>query len=215
MPKQKDYTGMKFNFLTFVEFVRHEKVRYRVQYAVWRIKCDCGNLFEHNSKPIVSGQKKYCSSSIHISEKQKIRWDSRGRSRGGVFNHPLYNTWYGMKSRCYKPNHRAYKDYGARGIKVCDEWLNDPNAFINYIQSLGWKANLTIDRIDYNGDYEPSNIRLADLVMQANNTRRNRMLTYNGETKTMAEWARHLEIPYSRLQARIQRGWEIEKAFTT
>ena len=214
MPKRKDYTGMKFNFLTFIEFVRNEKVKHRVQYAVWRIKCDCGNVFEHNSKPIVSGQKKYCSLPVHISEKQKTRWDSRGRSRNGASNHPLYNTWYDMKSRCYKPNHSAYKDYGARGIKVCKEWLDDPNVFIKNIQSLGWSPNLTIDRIDYNGDYAPSNVRLADLIMQANNTRRNRMLTYNGETKTMAEWARCLGIPYGRLQIRIQRGWEIEKAFT-
>lgn len=142
-----------------------------------------------------------------------MRWDSRGRSRDGLSSHPLYDTWYDMVSRCHNPNNLAYKNYGARGIKVCDEWLDDPSAFIGYVQSLNWAVDLTIDRINVDGDYTPSNIRLADLVMQANNTRRNRMLTYNGETKTMAEWARYLKMPYSRLQTRIQRGWEIEKAF--
>lgn len=215
MPNPKDYTGMKFNSLTFIEFVRNHKVKPRYQYAIWRIKCDCGVVFEHNSKPIISGQKKYCSSPIHTAEKQKTRWDSRGRSRGGMSSHPLYNTWYDMKSRCYKPNHGAFKDYGARGIKVCKEWLNDPGTFIKHVESLGWSSNLTIDRIYCNGDYEPKNIRLADVTTQANNTRRNRLLTYNNETKTMAEWARYLNIPYGRLQTRLHRGWDIEKAFNT
>ena len=213
MPKPKDYTGMKFNSLTFVRFIENKKIKPRYQYAIWEIKCDCGVIFEHNSKPILSGRKKYCSSPVHIAEKQKSRWDSRGRSRGGLSNHPLYDTWYDMKARCYRQSCTAYKDYSARGIKVCEEWINNPEAFIKHVEALGWSRNLTIDRIDFNGNYEPNNIRLADATTQANNTRRNRLITYKNETKTMAEWARYLDIPYGRLQTRIQRGWDIEKAF--
>jgi hypothetical protein len=215
VPNAKDYTGMKFNSLTFIEFVKNHKVKSRYQYAIWRIKCDCGVVFEHSSKPIVSGQKKYCSSPIHIAEKRKARYDSRWGDCNGTSSHPLYDTWYDMKARCYRSSHWAFEDVGAKGIKVCEEWLDSPNAFISDVESLGWSINQTIDRIDCNGNYEPSNIKLVETTTEAKIVRRNRMLTYKNETKTMAEWARYFNMPYCRLQTRINRGWDIERAFNT
>ena len=99
-----------------------------------------------------------------------------------------------MKQRCYKPNHPAYKNYGGRGIKVCDEWLNDFKAFYNWARKCGYSHKLTLDRINNNGNYEPSNCRWATRKEQANNTRSNIRYTVGEETHTIAEWSRIIKV---------------------
>jgi hypothetical protein len=216
MPAFKDLTGLKFHKLTFVKFIRMEKIRPRVQRAVWLVRCDCGNEFEYYSNNICKGNKKYCNSNVHMAEKMKNSWDARGRKLKGYSSHPLYATYDGMMRRCYDKRAAAYPLYGGRGIAVCDEWRNDIEKFIVFCEQNGWKPNsgLTIDRINNNGNYEPNNVRIATAVTQNNNTRRNRMISFNGLTMTMAEWAKYLNIPYGRLQTRIQRGYQIEKALS-
>jgi hypothetical protein len=116
-----------------------------------------------------------------------------------------------MKARCYKPTSARYYTHGARGIKVCDEWLSF-EGFIKWALSNGYQENLTIDRINNDGNYEPSNCRWATPKEQANNRRTNHLLTYKGETHTTKEWSEITGINYCTLIGRINRlGWSTEK----
>lgn len=135
------------------------------------------------------------------------------RIKHGQSNSRLYGIYGEMKSRCYNPNRSSYKRYGGRGIKICDEWLGDQGAenFINWATANGYEDSLTIDRINVNGNYEPSNCRWATWQEQSNNKRNNRFITYNGETKTIAEWSRILNIKYGCLFYRINHGWSMER----
>lgn len=122
------------------------------------------------------------------------------------------NIWYchkNMKDRCYNKNHRYFNDYGGRGIKVCDEWLNKDNGFKNFYEwalNNGYCDGMTLDRINVNGNYEPNNCRWVDWTRQANNRRNNVFLTYNGLTGTICDWARFLKVPKYDLYNRRYRG---------
>ena len=128
----------------------------------------------------------------------------------------LVDIHYGVKQRTTNASHPKYKDYGARGIKMCSEWLNSFAAFYEWAIANGYEIGLTLDRIDNNGNYEPSNCRWATHDVQNNNSRHNVYITYNGETHTLKQWANILNIKYDTLKFRIRRAkWSIEKAFTT
>ena len=133
-----------------------------------------------------------------------------------------------MKQRCYNPKHDHYKYYGARGITICDEWLNPEiihlgcrgrftkgyQAFKEWALENGYADNLTIDRIDVNGNYEPSNCRWITLKEQSNNTRRNHLVTYKGKTQTLTQWSEELGFNYNRVKMRLNKlHWSVEKAF--
>lgn len=119
-----------------------------------------------------------------------------------------------MKRRCDNKNVKAYADYGGRGIRVCDDWSNSYVAFMEWALSNGYKETLSIDRIDNNGNYEPSNCRWVDMTTQANNRRSNVIYTYNGETHNIAEWADITGITYKTLHYRLSHGWDIGRALT-
>lgn len=111
----------------------------------------------------------------------------------------LLSTFNAMKQRCYNPNHSNYKNYGARGIKICEEWLNNRQSFYEWSYNNGFNPNLgafecTIDRIDINGNYEPSNCRWVSMLQQQHNRRNNKNVTINGITKTKAEWAKEFNV---------------------
>lgn len=132
----------------------------------------------------------------------------------GLCNTPLYAVWRTMRQRCTNPNCRGYKWYGAKGIKVCEEWLNVENFFEWAIQS-GYREGLTIDRIDSSGDYEPSNCRWVSMSEQQSNRSSNHLIEFNGECHTLTEWSSILGIPRSTLSNRIvTHGWTVERAFT-
>jgi hypothetical protein len=137
-----------------------------------------------------------------------------GKYKHGGTNTRLYQIWSNMKARCYRENCKEYKWYGAKGIKICNEWKNDFSAFKSWALSNGYSENLTIDRITSSGDYEPSNCRWVDWKTQQNNRSSNRYYTHNGVTKTMAEWAREYGIPESNLITRLKKGWAFEEALT-
>lgn len=126
----------------------------------------------------------------------------------------LHRTWQNMKARCYRKSAREYENYGGRGIKVCDEWKSSYEAFKEWSINNGYTDELTIDRIDVNGNYEPSNCRWITNKEQQNNRRDNVIYEFNGETKTLAQWSEYLGICYKTLQKRIQQ-WGVERAFTT
>lgn len=137
----------------------------------------------------------------------------------------LSNIYGDMKKRCYKPYCKAYKDYGARGITLCDEWLDEEKSFGN--ASKGWLAfkdwaikngysdNLTIDRIDVNKGYSPENCRWITKREQCNNKRKTRYYTYKGKTQTLVDWCSDLKLNYNKTFLRLYKGWTVEKAFET
>lgn len=133
-----------------------------------------------------------------------------------------------MKYRCSNPNIVIYKNYGGRGIKVCKEWLNPEIvktktgivskgylAFEKWALENGYQDNLTIDRIDVSGNYEPSNCRWVTMKIQDNNRRNSTSITYKGKTQTLAQWCDELDLCYNKTYKRIfQRNWNVEKALT-
>jgi len=126
----------------------------------------------------------------------------------------LYGIWYTMKTRCYKEKCINYKNYGGRGITVCNEWQSDFENFYNWALENGYVEGLSIDRIDNNKGYSPENCRWATRIEQANNQRSNHLITYNGKTQTLKQWADELKIPYTSLKSRINNyNFPIEKAF--
>lgn len=112
-----------------------------------------------------------------------------------------------MKTRCYNKNFHRYPDYGGRGITICNEWLENPCLFFEWAESSGYADNLTIDRIDNNGNYSPDNCRWITKKQQNNNRRTNRYLTVHGVTKTIAEWSRETGINQFTLYDRQENGW--------
>lgn len=127
----------------------------------------------------------------------------------------IHQTWRNMIWRCYREEHCSYKYYGARGIVVCDEWLNDFLTFYDWAFANGYSDGLTIDRIDVNGNYEPSNCRWVTQKEQANNKRTNKLFAYNGETKTVSQWAELLGISHQALDDRLKsENWTVEEALT-
>lgn len=125
----------------------------------------------------------------------------------------LYGIWRHMMERCYDKDDRYYPRYGGRGIHVYDGW-KDYHSFKTWAFANGYNGTMTIDRLDNDGNYEPSNCEWVDAKTQANNTSRNHLLTYMGVTRTMAEWAEEFGINYNTLNVRIHRGWSVERALT-
>lgn len=204
MPKFHDMTGKRYGLLTVLSLYEKRFTRGGTMYFCWLCQCDCGAKKICRGASLATGRNISCGCRQHKHEKH------------GYCYHPLYNTWTGMKGRCYDKNAPAYRDYGARGITVCDEWINDAGRFIEHVLSLGWYegCGLSIDRINNNLGYSPSNVRLATQSMQSRNNRRTIYLEFNGRTASIAEWSEILGIPYSRIQTRIYRGWSSERALT-
>jgi hypothetical protein len=169
------------------------------------VKCKCGNITTERKCTVISGRKKSCGC-------LKTELIIKRSKKHGMHKTPEYNSWCGMRSRCNNKKHPHYHDYGGRGIEVCKRW----NKFENFYVDMGSKPSIkhSLDRIDNNGNYEPSNTRWATSLEQANNTRINRYITYKGETKTLSQWANYYNINYGTLKRRIKLGWPIEEALT-
>ncbi len=188
--------GKKFNMLTVLEECNERDKRNKIMY---KCQCDCGNIVIVNGNNLRSGNSKSCGCLNHKPNKHNFKH--------GKIRTRLYRIHHGMKDRCYNINGRDYNTYGHRNIVVCDEWLNDFMNFYNWAINNGYKDNLTIDRIDVNGNYEPSNCRWVDMKTQQNNKRNNIILTYNGKTQTLTQWVNELDLEYSTVKGRHYRGW--------
>lgn len=140
----------------------------------------------------------------------------RTTNHHGLTRHPLYVSWRSMRQRCLNKNNTAYHNYGGRGITICDEWLNDFVSFYEWALSNGYKKGYTIDRINNDGNYEPSNCRWITVKEQSYNRRTNRYLTVYGITKTLEEWTHIMNHKnHNALWLRLNRGWSIEDAVCT
>lgn len=191
----KDISGKRFGRLVAVSFHhRIERKDGRGYRYFWLFRCDCGKeiVLERNGKAKSCGclHKETCGNLFR---------------KHGYRNHSLYKKWTSMKERCYNKKEKSYKNYGGRGIKICGEWRNSFLSFYNWAMENGYKENLTIDRIDNNGNYEPSNCRWVDCKTQANNRRNSINITYNGETKTLKQWCDSLKLNYQLVRQRIKR----------
>lgn len=164
----------------------------------FKCKCDCGNdSFVTRKDGLITGHTKSCG-----CEHGKMGHPNPYKGTGVTYDR-AYWVWAKIKARCYNQNCREYPNYGGRGVVMCDEW-QDPKAFIEWAYANGYdnsapKGDCTLDRINVNGNYEPSNCRFVTNLEQQNNKRGNRFLEYNGEVKTIAEWSRRLNIPYPTL----------------
>lgn len=138
-----------------------------------------------------------------------------GKIIHGKRNTRLYRIWLQMKNRCYNIKTQRYKDYGARGITVCDEWKHNFQAFYNWSISHGYADNLTIDRKDNNAGYSPDNCRWATVTEQNRNSRSCNFITYKGQTHILKEWCEILNLPYGTILSRKRYGWSVENMFET
>lgn len=164
--------------------------------VLWKCQCDCGNTSFVRASALKSGHIQSCG----CATKEAVTKHGGKRTK-------LYRTWCSMIERCENPRATSADRYIERGIKVCDEWRNSFEAFRDWALANGYADELSIDRIDNNGNYEPDNCRWATRVEQGRNKRNNVMLTCNGETHCLAEWAEITKQPRSRLNNRLRRGW--------
>ncbi len=180
MATLKDLTGQKFNRLTAIKYLGGRK---------WRCKCDCGRIIDVFTNNLTRGNTKSCG--CLNSEVASGRLLKHGKT-----NTRLFHIFATMKQRCYNNNNTDYKNYGGRGIKICDDWLDNFASFYNWSMSNGYKENLTIDRIDNNKGYSPDNCRWVGVETQARNKRNNIQITYLGKTQPLKIWCQELNLPY-------------------
>ncbi len=203
-PKVKDISGQRFGRLTAIKYAGKSKGKQ----TLWECKCDCGKTVIVHQQNLNNGHTTSCGcyNIDCIIEREQTHGETKTR---------LYNIWHDMIYRCYGQKHDSYKDYGAKGVTVCDEWKNSFETFRDWAYQNGYSENLTIDRIDNTGNYCPENCRWATDIQQANNTSRNLVFTVDGYTDTLANLCRKYDIPYSLAHSRVYRKWDIKKALTT
>jgi hypothetical protein len=160
-------------------------------------QCKCGNIKMIYITNLTQGKSKSCGCT----------------RQNGLVETKLYNVWASMKSRCFNQNHKFYKDYGGRGITVCEEWRNSIIAFYEWAINNGYNEGLTLDRIDNNKSYSPSNCRWTSRLEQLNNRRNNLRITHNGVSRTVAEWSRETGINNRTILSRVRAGWEYKNLF--
>lgn len=197
MSKMIDLTGQKFGRLTVI---KHDR------YGIWTCKCDCGNESHTSTNALTTGNAQSCG----CRHKEIV---GKNSTKHGLSKTRLYSIFRNMKCRCYTLSASKYEIYGGRGIKICDEWLTDFLSFYNWAITNDYSDELSIDRINSNDNYEPSNCRWATSKVQNNNTNQNHVISYKGKSQTLAEWADELKLSYKVLSERIRRKWSIERAF--
>lgn len=204
--------GDKYGRLVIIKEVEPIK---RKSYNERRVlcKCDCGNTKVVSLYPLIIGKISSCG--CYRKEKAKTHGESFRKYDSDKVTRKIHSIWHGMKCRCNTASSGSYERYGSKGVKVCKEWENNFYAFYNWSLANGYADGLTIDRIDSDGDYEPSNCRWVDYVLQANNRKTNVRLCYNGESHTIAEWSNLLNISRNVLYNRKKKGWSDEKTLTT
>jgi hypothetical protein len=204
MGKIIDLTGQRFGRLV----VQRIGPKTKPNQIYWICNCDCGNICEVKGGNLKSGGTKSCG----CINKEILRERSIKHGFDGT---PLGYVRSSMQQRCYNSTHKAYKNYGGRGITICDEWLNNSKSFFDWAIKSGYHEGLTLDRIDNDGNYCPENCRWATMKEQQNNRRNNHLYVVGDVGKTIGEWALALNISVHTLLKRLKMEWSEEKTFTT
>lgn len=199
MPRFKNHLGKVVGKLTVIEGPIWTQSGSR-WIAKWRCRCEYGNikdLFWINSKQV----QKSCGQCFDSDD---LRW------KHGLWGTPLYRAWNGMIARCTRPNNPCYKHYGGRGIQVCERWMVLENFVADMIGA--WKPGMSIDRINNDGNYEPSNCRWATQKQQLRNRRNTLKISVNGESKSIPEWSEISGVSSRTISDRIRKGWSANEA---
>ena len=207
MSKKVELTGKIFGRLTVIRDAGRDK-RGNV---IWECQCSCENKTIKNvaSRHLQDGGTLSCG--CLAVEKSKER-----NLKHGMKYTRIYSIFRDMNSRCYNKNRGDYKNYGGRGIKICDEWFNKENGFINFYNwsmKNGYDKSLTIDRINTNGNYEPNNCRWTNLEVQGNNRNNNVIVEFENERLTLTQWGRKLNINQYTLFSRYRNGKRDKELF--
>lgn len=176
--------------------------------ARWVCKCDCGIELTVRGQDLRNGHTQSCGC-LHAEITRSIA--AKHNKTHGMTDTPIYAVWRGMMNRCYSSRSESFASYGARGIKVCQEW----HAFDAFYQDMGRlrpSRRHSIDRIDNDGDYRPGNVRWVLPVVQQNNRRNNIRVSHNGQALTVSQWARIAGLSRETLQGRIARNWPMPLA---
>jgi len=204
MGKFIDLVGQRFGRLVVMELIGRINNNIR-----WNCICDCGKTTIVQGGNLPNGNTKSCG--CYRKEQTSERITIHGHLKNKLITR-IYKCWQHMMERCYNSSCKEYKYYGGRGIKVCERW----HKFENFYKDMGNKPEgMTLDRKNNDGDYCLENCRWATKEEQANNKRNNHWIEYQGETKTLAQWARSLDIKAATLGRRLRVGWSIERALTT
>ena len=197
----KDLTGLKFNRLTVIK-----KAEKKGRKTFWECVCECGKEKIIRSDVLQDGTTKSCGCLKSEVDSNKAKTILKEKNRKYTeTNTILYTKWRGMMSRCNNVNDKRYLNYGARGIKVCEEWLDYQN-FLNWAKDKNYSGELEIDRINVNDDYKPDNCRFITRKANCNNRRSNINITHNNKTQTLMQWCEELNLNYSTINARYKRG---------
>lgn len=212
MPSFNDLTGKRFGRLTVLKMASRDK-KGRIR---WLCICECGNFRCVYPNHLKSGATQSCgclSREFRTLRGHNSKIGERTRKHGD-FGTKLYGVWAGMKRRCQNPNTKHYKDYGGRGIEVCKEWQKY-EVFKRWALATGYNEGLSIERMDVDGDYCPSNCKWIPLKEQPNNTRRTVRLEYQGELYTLKEIAEMTGLKRRTIKGRYERGWSVEEIIKT
>jgi hypothetical protein len=195
-----DRTNQIFDRLT----VKNRAPNNRHGQTRWECQCVCGNIITVNSGNLTSGHVKSCGclNKEIVAKRSFIH---------GMSNTPEFQTWARMLGRCNNPNNNKFKDYGKRGIKVCEAWEHDFMAFFKHVGPKP-SSKHSIDRIENDGNYKPGNVRWATKSVQANNRRTNHTVEIHKWTLSLAQWAHFVGIPQYVISLRLKRGWPPAKA---
>lgn len=194
--------GARFGMLVVSGIEIVPRGRWREKCA--RVTCDCGSSVVVLAQNLKCGRTRSCGCNIATANR-------KAATKHGFTKFPEYSIWRLMIQRCTNPDDPRYKDYGGRGIAVCERWLK----FENFLTDMGRRPDgMSLDRRNNDMGYEPGNCRWATSVTQANNTRRNRLVEYRGEILSITQWARRFGINARTLATRIAVGTPLELAMT-
>ena len=200
--------GDRFGYLTVIREVEPNITPCGTVQRKFLCRCDCGYEVIHSLVAFRRSSNCSCGCKNYDIGSLNRKYTKEQTSSF------LYSTWQGMKQRCIDPNSSHYRRYGGRGITICEEWLNDYSKFYEWAMANGASKELTLDRIDTNGNYEPSNCRWISPQMQANNKTNNRIIYFNNEALTMADFCRKYNFNYKKFSQRLSRGATVEEAMS-